>query len=110
MTRDTFDRFTPPERGRFGDNEIDIPQSDDVERVLFQHASTPLALMLSTNGNAAQAIWIPRKFVKQVSPTHYRKVGTSSLIEAEFSLPRWKAKELGWLTDEDDERQGRLVL
>ena len=64
MTRDTFDRFQPPERGRFGDNEtapdrVTRTQLKRIEGLAF-HTKTDKALKVSIDGKDDHAVWVPR--------------------------------------------------
>lgn len=67
MTRDTFDRFAPPERGRFGDSEFRTDasptrqaRSDLTDVTLALHHETPKAWLLSQTGDEKSAIWLPK--------------------------------------------------
>lgn len=66
MSRDTFDRFAPSDRGRFGDNEYrsDSPtsqaRSDLIDVTLALHHETPKAWLVSQDGNEKRALWLPK--------------------------------------------------
>jgi hypothetical protein len=63
MTRDTYDLFDRPGRGRFGDDEIrgnDSVRSDLVDLDLVLHHRTDKGLLVSRDGLEASAVWLPR--------------------------------------------------
>jgi hypothetical protein len=68
MTGDTFDKFAPPERGRFGDNEL-APEPRTRQRVtgasdlkdleLKQHAKTKAGVLVSDGSANKKPQWLP---------------------------------------------------
>lgn len=106
MTRDTFDRFQPSERGRFGDNEHapirgnDSARSDLVDVMVAIHHGTPNALLVSSDGRNAAAQWLPRTKI-EIEHTPRRVIGDDregrevELAVAIVTLPRWLAKAKG---------------
>lgn len=70
MTRDAFDRFIPPDRGRFGDNEsAPIRGNDSVRSNLAEidvviHHGTDRAVLVSIDGTEARAQWLPRSAIE----------------------------------------------
>lgn len=66
MAGDTFDRFSAPDRGRFGDNEhrssrpTSEARSDLIDVTLALHHETPKAWRLSVDGVDKRAVWIPK--------------------------------------------------
>jgi len=61
MTRDTFDLFTPRERGRFGDDEQargDV--SDGIDIDVVRHHETDEGLLVSRDGMEANAVWLSK--------------------------------------------------
>lgn len=101
MTRDTFDQFQQPERGRFGDNERAPARprvtgaSDLVDLDLILHNDNPSkkAIAVSFRGDTpfAEWKWLARQHVE------YLKTGTgvngSRLLRV--TLPEWLAREKG---------------
>lgn len=97
MTRDTFDRFQTPDRGRFGDNEYASDQPEKLTGSARLHDFTltlrqekPLAIAV-TDPNARQLtgtkwIWLPK------SKIEFEKVSATSV---KVTLPEWLAKEKG---------------
>lgn len=76
---------------------------------LYQHDETDKALLLSTNGNPVGAEWIPREFVEAQTALRPCNPFGRDLHGGRFSIEEWKAKELGWITTEN-EGQGSLPL
>jgi hypothetical protein len=116
MTRDSYDLFTPPERGRFGDNEADgregPPQqrvsgaSDLIDVAMVKHWQTHPdnpergAILVSSDGDENHAVWVPTKFCEierkggDVAGT--KKNGQRVQLEAvTLTLPQWVAKQKG---------------
>lgn len=70
--RDTFDRFAPPDRGLFGDNESDerapriTGKSDLHDFTVALHHETQVrnpdagAVLVSNDGEEKKAVWIPK--------------------------------------------------
>ena len=91
MTRDTFDRFTAPERGRFGDNETirgnDSVRSDLVDLTLTLRKDKPLAIAVTDPAKPGAAwIWLPK------SKIEYQMTSPTVAI---VSMPQWLALEKG---------------
>lgn len=113
MTRDTFDLFTPPERGRFGDNEQAERSSqrvngssDLIDVALILHwqskpeAPEKGALLVSADGNETRAIWVPTKFCEIEKSGRFvpgiKKSGQKAQLEViTLTLPQWVAREKG---------------
>lgn len=111
MMRDTFDRFQPSDRGRFGDNEATPARaprkgprvtgaSDLVDLDLCFHAKTGKALLVSA-GDEAKAVWLPLSQVGfEFIPGRYH-VGTlkggrdREFAVAKVTLPEWLAVAKG---------------
>ena len=99
MTRDrftdTFDRFAPPERGRFGDNEQapirgnDSVRSNLVDLKVYFIRSTDKAIGIARSDRAGAVIWLPRSQI-EVEP---REPKAGALCEV--TLPEWMAKQKG---------------
>jgi hypothetical protein len=93
MTRDTYDMFSPPDRGRFGDNEQRAPKgrvtgaSDLIDLKLQLRQERPLAIMVSDPAQGANAPWIslPRSQIEYVADGAFVTV----------TLPEWLAREKG---------------
>jgi hypothetical protein len=70
MTRDTYDMFGDPDRGRFGDNEYSAKSprvtgaSDLHDLDLVLHAETEKAILVSPDGTEARAAWLPKSRVE----------------------------------------------
>ena len=64
--RDAYDKFAPPDRGRFGDNERagskprTTGASDLHDFALALHHETALAILVSADGQEAKAVWLPK--------------------------------------------------
>jgi hypothetical protein len=93
MTRDTFDRFQQPERGRFGDNEqrSRSPRvtgaSDLIDLTLTIRCEKPHAIDVSDPaGPASRWIWLPK------SQIEFEKVSATVVT---VTLPEWLAKDKG---------------
>jgi hypothetical protein len=92
---DTFSRFEPRDRGRFGENEERSPpkaitgKSDviDVAGVLFHE--TAKAILFSDTADRAKAVWLPKSLIEFVSDdvTNRRFITVT--------LPQRLAKEKG---------------
>lgn len=89
MTRDTFDRFQPPERGLFGDNESvrgnESVKSDLVDLLLHYRSEKPLALAVSQL-DSQEWIWLPKSQIEFVR----KPQGQVSV-----TMPQWLAKDKG---------------
>ena len=110
MTRDTFDKFQPPDRGRFGDNEMASPRasrprvtgaSDLIDLDLVLHHATDKAILVSIDGNEHRAVWLPKaaiEFEPQPPPyvTGTLKNGRQiPMARVEVTLPGPLAKAKG---------------
>lgn len=82
--------------------------ADTTEFQLHQHADKPAALLLSRDGCRRNAEWIPRSLLIEPSTTQIIKIEGEATQYGIFYLKTWKAKELGWI-EEADENQLRLV-
>lgn len=91
--RDSFDRFTPRQRGLFGENESAGSRDDDVERVrltdvtLVLRQERPVSIMV-TQTEAAGEKWIslPKSWIE------FRKLSPTIV---EVTLPEKIAREKG---------------
>ena len=109
MTRDTFDLFTPSDRGRFGDNESAPPAesagvaADQHDLELVFHYTTGRAIQVSLDGNQARAEWLPLSLIKFATiPGAYvmgtRRDGQQCQFQrCKVTLPERLAKEKGLL-------------
>lgn len=110
MSRDTFDRFQEPDRGRFGDNDYQpSPRrgrvhgaSDLVDLTVALHHETVKAVLVSADGTEARAAWLPKSVVEierhHSQITGRRKNGqTVALAAITITLPERRAKEAGLL-------------
>lgn len=93
MTRDTFDMFAPPSRGRFGDNESDSIRGNDsgrsdlVDLTLILRDDRPLSIAVTQmQGAGARWIFLPKSKIEYVAKG-------KGVIEV--TLPTWLAKEKG---------------
>jgi hypothetical protein len=96
MTRDTYDLFQDPERGRFGENELQhrpghgpavTGASNLVDLVLQLQQNRPLSLMVSDPTKPGSK-WIPLP----KSLIEFVEVGNG---QVEITLPRHLAAEKG---------------
>lgn len=118
MTRDTFDAFTPPDRGRFGDNESaeirgnDSVRSNLVDLTLALHHQTDKAVLVSMDGDKAKARWLPKSKIEidrlPAGAFKTARVGAPKIPVAKVTVPRWLAREKG-LEAVADENQGSLL-
>jgi hypothetical protein len=109
MTRDrftdTFDRFQPPERGRFGDNEMAQPRSgprvtgasDLKDLELHQHAKTAKAVLVSDGKHGSKPQWLPLSEVEIVDTGRSGKIWNDDRRSwapiVIVTLPEWLARE-----------------
>lgn len=106
MTRDTYDMFAPPERGRFGENESARSSrrvtgaSDLLDLDCVLHHETDKAVLVSSDGSEARATWLPKSAVeihregKSVSAT--RKSGQRAVLPVvTVTCPEWMARQKG---------------
>jgi hypothetical protein len=95
--KDAFDRFAPPQRGRFGDNEsAQVPRargprvtgaSDLIDLLLVKRAETDKALGVADSRDS-KVIWLPRSQIEfEPQP--------GGLIRV--TLPQWLAVDKGLL-------------
>lgn len=108
MTRDAYDRFTPPDRGRFGDNERagskprTAGASDLHDITLALHHDTGRAVLVSSDGEESKAVWIPHSKIEVVKKEStlpgVRKNGQMvRLACVVVTMPEWLAREKGLL-------------
>ena len=71
--KDAFDKFAPPERGRFGDNEMAplpargprVTGASDLKDIeLFQHAKTRFGVLVSRGRHGKAPVWLPLSHVE----------------------------------------------
>jgi hypothetical protein len=94
MTRDTFDRFQQPERGRFGDNESKHSRgprvtgaSDLVDLALRLMKNNPLSIAVTDPAKpGSKWIFLPKSQIEYVEKDHGTVIVT---------LPEWLAREKG---------------
>lgn len=95
MTGDSFDRFQPQQRGRFGDNEYRSEQPERLKGGAKLHDLTltlrndkkPLAIAVTDPARrGSEWIWLPRSQIEIQSVT-----GTAIVV----TVPEWLAKEKG---------------
>lgn len=99
MSRDIFDRFETPDRGRFGDNESvrgnESVRSDLVDLDLILHNDNPAkkAIAVSLDGDTpfARWAWLPRSLI-EYQPTG---IGVNGSRLVRVTLPERFAKEKG---------------
>lgn len=108
MSRDTYDMFAPPARGRFGDNERAIGRSnavargDRVDLMLCRHHATDRAILVSLTGEEVRAVWLPTSQIAMApagrSARGRRRTGqVVNLDLVAVTLPRRMAEEKGLL-------------
>jgi hypothetical protein len=112
MTRDTFDMFEKPERGRFGDDEHKLHRvngmPDLLEFTMVFHHETQAgmpdrgALFCSVDGDEARAVWLPKSLIEFRATgdtvTGHRKSGQAvRLVVVNVTLPEWLAVKNGLL-------------
>jgi hypothetical protein len=112
MTRDGYDLFGRPDRGRFGDHESqeirgnDSVRSDLVDLPLALHYETPArganpgAVLVSIDGDEAKAQWIPKSRCEVEKHKSYlsgrRRNGTATQCQSvTVTLPERLAKDKG---------------
>jgi hypothetical protein len=93
MTRDTFDNFTPPDRGRFGENESESVRGNDSVRsnlcdlTLELKEERPLSIAVVDPAKPGMKwAWLPK------SQIEFEKKGPSVV---EVAMPQWLAKDKG---------------
>ena len=88
MTRDTFDMFEQPERGRFGDDETrhnrrTTDNAEIIRLLLRLHRDNPLSITVSDPAKpGGKRISLPK------SQIEYRDLGHAAV---EVTLPEWLA-------------------
>ncbi len=104
MTRDTFDMFNPPERGRFGDNESSSKSPRRPAEICLDfvlHAETNKAILISPDGREANAAWIPKSprveiFRGSLSTGATRRSGQRVVLPVvTVSMPEGLARQKG---------------
>jgi hypothetical protein len=109
MTRDTFDRFTPPDRGRFGDNEAAPESTSHRPRVtgasdlkdleLKEHTRTAAAILVSDGRHGHKPQWLPLSKVEITETGRYEKIWNDDYRKTAqvvlVTLPEWLAREKG---------------
>src|SRR5688572_5577974 len=106
MTRDTFDMFAKPDRGRFGECGNDaVTGNDSVRSNLCDidsvvHHGTDKALLVSIDGREAKAVWLARSRIETEHKTtrvegERRDGRTREFATATVTLPSGLAKEKG---------------
>jgi hypothetical protein len=94
MTRDTFDMFQEPKRGRFGDNEAEQPRqvringaSDLIDVTLQLQHEKPLSIAVTDPATpGSKWIWLPK------SQIEFEKLAGGAV---KVTLPEWLAKKQG---------------
>lgn len=91
MSRDTFDLFKEPDRGRFGDNESirgnDSVRSDLVDLTLTFRMERPLAIAVTDPAKpGTEWIWLPK------SKIEFEKKSATIVV---VTMPEWLAKKNG---------------
>jgi hypothetical protein len=99
MTRDTFDMFDTPERGRFGDNESvrgnDSVRSNlcDLDLILHNDNPNKKAIAVSLRGDTPfeRWAWLPRSMIE------YEKtgIGVNGSALVRVTLPEPLARDKG---------------
>lgn len=90
---DTFDKFQPPERGRFGDNEIrgnDSVRSSLVDVTVTFVTATEKAIGVVAEGTKVGPTIYLAKSLIEYEPREPRNGQT-----IEVTMPRWLAKREG---------------
>lgn len=83
-------------------------QGPKIELPLYQHEESANALRLSRDGCLRNSKWIPRSLLSSPMTLQLRKVDGEACEFGIFYVADFKAKEVGWLVEED-KRQLRLV-
>ena len=100
MSRDTFDMFAPPERGRFGDNESvrgnESGRSDLIDCAMVLHVERPMAALVSRAGDIASALWLPKSQIELIlTGPPERKRNGRTVQPCTVTMPAWLAKDKG---------------
>jgi hypothetical protein len=99
MAGDAFDRFKPPERGRFGDNERAPDERASGQRVTGASDLVDLKLIFRHDKGRAFAFVHPRRdgewvwLAKSLIECDPEPLGVNQQITV--AMPRWLAKEKG---------------
>jgi hypothetical protein len=102
MTRDTFEAFQDPERGRFGDNELrpeKAPRvngaSDLVDLDMILHNDNPakkaIAVSYAADTPFDKWVWLPRSLIE----VENLGVNNRGKRGVRITLPEYVAKEKG---------------
>ncbi len=100
MTRDSYDRFQPRERGLFGDNEYRrdndrVTKSNLVDLDLILHSDNPaklaIAVSLAADTPFARWSWLARSLIEYET----KGIGTAKSRLVRVTLPERLAKEKG---------------
>ena len=109
MIKDAYEKFAPPERGRFGDNERAAPRSrripiegasDLVDVFAAIHCGTVRAICVSRSGDEKHAVWLPRSQI-EIEHKPERVIGAMrsgreiELGTCVVTLPEWLARKTG---------------
>lgn len=110
MTRDAFDAFTPPDRCRFGDNELApdraprprVTGASDLKDIeLALHHETGAAVLVSTGGQLHKPAWVPKSQCQVEKTGRYMSVWNDERRKSAevviVTLPEWLAREKGLL-------------
>lgn len=106
MTGDTFDKFQPPERGRFGDNEA-APESHTRPRVtgasdlkdieLLRHAVTERGILVSNGRHGTKPQWLPLSQVEVEDTGRRERIWNDDYRQSApvviITMPEWLARE-----------------
>jgi hypothetical protein len=106
--KDAFDKFAPPERGRFGDNEM-APErstrprvtgaSDLKDLTLKQHAKTAAGVLVSDGSANKKPQWLPLSQVEIEDTGRIERVWNDDRRNHApiviVTLPEWLAREKG---------------
>lgn len=109
MSGDTFDKFTPPERGCFGDNEAAPEQRARGPRVtgasdlkdidLLQHHKTTLGILVSDGRVGKKPQWLPLSKVEVEDTGRIERVWNDERLHyapvVKVTLPEWLARQKG---------------
>ena len=97
---DTFDRFSTPHRGRFGDNEAAAHRprvtgrSDLHDITVALHAETAKAVLVSEFGDEKKAKWIPKSQIEIERTDRFiqpQGVGSKKFAAIVIAIPEWLA-------------------
>lgn len=103
---DSFDRFSAPDRGRFGDNEAArhrprvTSRSDLHDITVALHAQTDKAILVSEFGDEKKAKWIPKSQIEIERTDRFvqpQGVSTKKFSAIVIAIPEWLAVRNGLL-------------